>query len=158
MELIRFAKGFAWGIVATVLMSVFMIVGMKTGVSPMPKLVPVAVVATWAVFLPAWQAMVLGFGAHFLYGGFWAGLTTLMARRVTVWHGLALGIGLWVFMGWIFLPFIGWGNFGSAVDPRIAWATLILHLVYGVTFGALADRGAARSGAHGSAHPAEAAS
>ena len=39
----------------------------------------------------------------------------------------------------VFLPFLGWGFFGVAITPRIAVATLILHLVYGATLGLLMD-------------------
>jgi hypothetical protein len=33
------------------------------------------------------------------------------------------------------LPLLGWGVFGSAITPKIAIATLALHLVYGGTLG-----------------------
>jgi hypothetical protein len=39
------------------------------------------------------------------------------------------------------VPFLGWGAFGAAITPIIAVATLVLHLVYGATFGWLMDRG-----------------
>ncbi len=143
MELRRFAKGFTWGLVATGVMTVLMIGARVTGISPMPKPVPMAVLAAWDVFLPAWLALVGGFAVHFVYGGFWAGYLTLLSKRVTIWQGLALGVVLWVVMGWIFLPFVGWGAFGRAAGPDILWAMLILHLVYGLTYGALMDRGVA---------------
>lgn len=143
MELRRFAKGFAWGLVATGVMTVLMFIARVTGISPMPRPVPMAVLAAWGVFLPAWLVLAGGFAVHFVYGGFWAGYVTLLFKRITVWHGLALGVVLWIVMGWIFLPFIGWGGFGLAVSPNILWATLILHLVYGLTYGVLMDRAAA---------------
>lgn len=40
----------------------------------------------------------------------------------------------------VVLPFLGWGLFGASQTPRIAVATLVLHLVYGATYGWLMDR------------------
>jgi hypothetical protein len=49
--------------------------------------------------------------------------------------GLLLGVMLWAVMQVLWLPFLGWGMFGSAVTPKIAGATLVLHLIYGGTVG-----------------------
>lgn len=157
MPLERFLKGFGWGIVATVAMTVLMILGILTGVSPMPKPIPPDIVGKWAVFLsPAW-VMAWAVVAHLAYGGFWAGFVSEAWKRITVWHGLALGLVLWLVMSVVFLPWLGWGAFGAAVSLRITVATLILHLVYGSTFGFLMDRGAARRTVHAAVphpHPA----
>lgn len=40
----RFARGFVWGVVATIAMSVFMLMGVSAGISPMPKPIPLAIV------------------------------------------------------------------------------------------------------------------
>ena len=40
----RIVQGFGWGVVATIAMSVVMILGMVTGAAPMPKPIPVAIV------------------------------------------------------------------------------------------------------------------
>lgn len=40
----------------------------------------------------------------------------------------------------MFLPFLGWGLFGTAITPKIAVATLVLHLVYGGVLGWPLDR------------------
>jgi len=44
---------------------------------------------------------------------------------------LVWGVVLWFIMQILVLPLIGWGIFGSAIDVKIAVATLVLHLVYG---------------------------
>ena len=46
-------------------------------------------------------------------------------------------------MGVVVLPLLGWGLFGTAITPRVAVATLLLHLVYGSVLGWSLDRGAA---------------
>ena len=78
--------------------------------------------------------MGLGMIAHFLYGCI-AGLvfTLVIKNRVNIWKGLGWGILLWLGMQLIFLPLLGWGVFGIVISPKIAVATLMLHLIYGIT-------------------------
>lgn len=61
-------------------------------------------------------------------------------RPVTAAKGLGYGVLLWVLMGIVFLPFLGWGLFGTGVTPKIAVATLVLHLLYGGVLGWGLDR------------------
>jgi hypothetical protein len=137
----RFLAGFGWGVVATIGMSLLMIIGLATGVSPMPKPIPAAIVGqllgegTHRTLI-----IVLAAIAHFVYGGFWGAALADTTRPVTIWKGIGLSLFLWVLMGLFLLPALGWGFFGTAIRPKIALATLILHLVYGITLGWLLDR------------------
>ena len=81
--------------------------------------------------------------AHLAYGGFWGGVLAAGARRVTLAGGVALGLALWLLMQLVVLPYLGWGVFGLAQTPKIAIATLVLHVVYGFTLGALGRRAGA---------------
>lgn len=137
----RFWIGFRWGLVGTLAMSGLMLLGVLTGVAPMPKPIPMAMMAR--IFGPDTAKpllMVLAIGAHFGYGATWAGILASATRPVTFWKGIGLGVGLWFLMQIIVLPLIGWGAFGASASPRIWFATLILHLVYGGTVGLLVDR------------------
>ena len=49
------------------------------------------------------------------------------------------------------LPALGWGLFGTAVTPRVAVATLALHLVYGAVLGWTLDRDGATASHPGTA-------
>ncbi|MEX0892330.1 MAG: DUF6789 family protein [Gemmatimonadota bacterium] len=148
----RFARGFGWGVGATVAMSALMIIGMLTGVAPMPKPIPAAIVGKLTGgSLPQAATMALAVVLHLGYGGFWGGVFAGFARRVTVWRGVGLGVVLWLVMQVAVLPFLGWGAFGTAQTPKIAIATLVLHLVYGATYGWLMDRNA--TGAAGQSEP-----
>ena len=146
METRRLAIGFGWGVVATLVMSVIMVIGYATGVAPMPKPIPAAIVGkivkgvigAEAPPLPA--IMALAIISHFTYGGFWGAVLAALTGRATIWKGLGLGLILWLLMQVVVFPFLGWGFFGIAITPRIAVATLILHLVYGFTLGLLMDR------------------
>src|SRR5919109_300349 len=111
MDKQRIIPGFGWGVVATIAMSVLMLIGVATGVSPMPKPIPAAIVGQF-----------LGEGAP----------------KPLI--GIAMGLFLWFLMGLFVLPALGWGLFGIGITPKIAIATLILHLIYGTTLGWLVDR------------------
>ena len=133
--------GFGWGVVATVAMSVLMVVGVATELSPMPSPIPAALVSKiFGGGLPQPLILLLSAGGHLAFGGFWGAVLASVTRRVSVWKALGLGAVLWLFMQIAVLPFLGWGLFGFAVTPRIAGATLVLHLVYGLTLGLLMDR------------------
>ncbi len=140
MDTKRFWSAYGWGVAATVVMSVPMIIGMVTGAAPMPEPIPKAIVTSiLGEGLPVPLIMLLAAGSHLVYGGIWAGVLTQVTSRVTIWKGLALGVFLWLVMQLAVLPFIGWGLFGAGVTPKIAVATLVLHLIYGGMVGWLVD-------------------
>ena len=142
----RIAGAFGWGVLATVVMSAIMIAGVLTGLSPMPKPIPAAIVGKLLGPGLAKPALIgLAAVLHLAYGGFWAALLAAATQRVTVWKGLGLGVTLWLLMQVAVLPWLGWGLFGVGQTPKIAVATLVLHLVYGATLGALAGRGKLRA-------------
>jgi hypothetical protein len=127
-------------------MSVVMIAGVLTGLSPMPTPIPVAIVGKILGGGPPQPAlMALGAAVHLLYGGTFGGVLAMATYPVTVWKGVLLGIILWLLMQLFWLPFLGWGMFGVAVTPMIAGATLLLHVIYGATMGWLIDRHAHRA-------------
>lgn len=144
MESKRLAVGFGWGLVATLAMSVVMVIGFTTGIAPMPAPIPEAIAArvlngVIGAGAPQPAIMVVAVVSHFAYGGLWGAILAALSRPVTIWKGLGLGIFLWVLMQVVAFPFLGWGVFGVAITPQIAVATLILHLVYGLTLGGLMD-------------------
>ncbi len=146
MDSKRLALAFGWGVVATIVMSIIMILGRVMGMAPMPKPIPMAIVSNiFGEGIPRPLLMFLAVASHLGYGGFWSAVLAASTRPVTVWKGIALGIALWFIMQLVVLPLLGWGFFGMDITPRIAIATLILHLVYGVTLGWLVDRSSDKS-------------
>ncbi len=145
MEAKRLAVGFGWGVVATIAMSALMILGVATGLSPMPSPIPEAIVnkalELFGVGLPGPLIMLLAAGAHLSYGGVSGAVLAALARPVTIWKGLGWGVLLWLIMQIAVFPVLGWGVFGAEITPLIAVATLVLHLIYGVILGLLMDRG-----------------
>lgn len=144
----RLALGFGWGVVATVAMSIPMVLGFVTGISPMPVPVPLAVVSTVLGVgdamardgMPDPFLLLLAASSHLAYGGFWGAILFIGTQPVTVWKGLGLGVFLWLIMQVAVLPLVGWGPFGAAISPLIGPATLLLHLIYGTTLGWLGER------------------
>jgi hypothetical protein len=137
----RLTLGFGWGVVATVAMSVLMVLGVMTGMSPMPRPIPAAIVAkVLGEGTPTPLLMLLAAISHLVYGGFWGAVLSAWTRPVTIGKGIGLGVFLWFIMQVVVLPFLGWGLFGSRVTLKIALATLVLHVVYGGTLGWLVDR------------------
>ncbi len=137
----RFPHGFFWGVAATVVMSIPMLIATATGVSPLPEPIPAALSKKLLGAETAGSlVMIVAVVSHLGYGGVWAGLLATQVRPVTIGKGLALGAGLWLLMQVIVLPLLGWGLFGRAVTPAIAMGTLVLHLIYGATVGAGMDR------------------
>ena len=132
----RLWRGFGWGVVATIAMSIPMMIGMASGVAPMPEPIPKALVSlVFGAGLPAPLLMALSAGSHLGYGGFFGAVLARLYPEAGLREGLALGVLLWLVMEIVVLPILGWGFFGAAITPKIAVATLVLHLIYGATLG-----------------------
>lgn len=136
----RLAVGAGWGAVATLTMSAVMLAGAAIGASPMPKPIPVALVAHTLGSLPRPALIALAALAHLSYGATAGAALAGLLKRVTVRKALGYAAGLWALMGLLWLPYLGWGFFGTAVTIKIAAATLLLHVIYGLTLGLSLDR------------------
>lgn len=132
----RLWRGFGWGVAATVAMSIPMMIGMASGVAPMPEPIPKALVTlVVGTALPAPFLMAVSAGSHLAYGGAFGALLARLDPNAGVWAGLGMGLFLWLVMQVVVLPLLGWGLFGTGITPKIAIATLVLHLIYGATLG-----------------------
>lgn len=152
MDTSQTLRGFAYGVAATIAMSAVMAAGTLSGPSPLPEPVPKAVVTSLlGVEGPLPVVVALAVGLHLAYGGVFGALLAAVGRPVTLARGVGLGVALWVVMGLLFLPALGWGAFGTAVTPRLAVATLALHLVYGAVLGWTLGRDDKTTGDRGTA-------
>ena len=128
-------RGFLYGLLGTLGMTIIMLLGTAMKLSPMPAPIPVALAHKVMGNLPKPVLMISGMLAHFVYGGLAGAVFVKLAKSKNVWYGFAWGVILWLGMQLIFLPFLGWGVFGSSITPKIAVATLVLHLIYGGILG-----------------------
>lgn len=79
--------------------------------------------------------MGIGVLAHLAYGAGAGAVLATLVQPVNVAEGLGFGVLLWIVMGLVFLPYLGWGLIGTGQNVKIAGATLFLHLVGGATMG-----------------------
>lgn len=138
----RFWRGCAWGVVATVAMTVALLLAWqlwpRAVPSPMPLSISVGIVARVFGSQPMEPGiLVLGALLQFTYGALWGGLLEISTARAAVWKGLALALGLWVMMVIFYMPMAGVDVFDVATHGGEWIATLIGHLIYGYTLGRL---------------------
>jgi hypothetical protein len=81
--------------------------------------------------------LVLAAIVQFAYGAIWGGLLDASTRRVSAWHGVLVGIGLWLLMVIFYEPMAGVVVFDLATNPGLWIATLLAHVLYGYVLGAL---------------------
>jgi hypothetical protein len=124
----RLAVGFGWGVFASIVMFAFMYIAMLVITTAFGKGLPDPLLIALMV---ASVLLSYGFGGAVLAG---------LIRPVKIWHGIGMGVFLWLIMGLVVLPFVGWGFFGLAITPMIALNALIFHLIYGITLGGVIDR------------------
>ncbi len=141
----RFWHGCGWGIVATIVMTVFLLAAWRLWPSavpqPMPLAVTIGIVARVFDAQPLAPAVVaLGALLQFAYGAIWGGLLEASTRRVTPGKGIALGLGLWLMMGVFYMPMAGEEVFALATSAGIWISTLIGHVIYGYVIGRLLAR------------------
>jgi len=129
-------RGLIFGLIGTVVMSILMLIGKVTGISPIPEPIPIVIMKHILGDIAKPILMISGMMSHLIYGSM-AGAVfySLIKNRGNIYRSMGFGILLWLIMQLTVLPFLGWGIFGSAITPKIAIATLVLHLVYGVILG-----------------------
>lgn len=125
-------------------MFILMQTALSTGMAPFN--VPPSAAFLISFGLPAKPLALIG---HFLYGAFWSiVLVALFKKGTTIAKGIFLSLLLWLIMMLVFSPMIGWGVFGVGESPAVEGeplylepgpkyivATLLLHLLYGLTIG-----------------------
>jgi len=131
--------GIVAGFVATVVLSVLMLI--KAGLGMLPEMNAIRMLAQMGnqyVGLPA--APALGWLAHFLIGAIlWGVLFAALVRHLpgALWlRGVLFSIGAWLLMLIIVMPMAGAGFFGLGIGVGAPVATLVLHLVFGAVLGA----------------------
>jgi len=141
----RFWIGAAWGLAATAIMSVVMVLIWATGTTTMQEPIPLSLAARVVGRVMHLRNITAGVVViatiiHFAYGALWSGLLAASTPRVTWWKGMVVGLGLWVIMLVFFLPLAG-GEVFQVATSGLAWLwSLLVHLVYGVSVGLLAGR------------------
>ena len=141
----RFLEGARAGLIATLAMSFVMILTYLIARRQFPEPVPLAMIANLLARLFRTATVTTGEVVvaailHLAYGAFWFGMLAVSTYRVTWWKGLVVGLGLYLIMLVFMLPLVGQPVFNLATWGWMWLATLLMHIVYGVTGGAIMQR------------------
>lgn len=126
-------KGSISGLVATGLLSVFIVINAKTALLPELDIIPL--LAGKIGVEPA-----MGWLAHFLigiviYGIGFSYIKLLLPARHLQDKGVTLGIIGWLIMMVLLMPILGYGFFGMEKSPLIPVITFATHYIFGIVLG-----------------------
>lgn len=123
-------KAFAVGIAVSILTAVIMAIGLRTGVSPLPKPLGLAFAETLLrrplplpvglLFHTAW---VTAFSVFYV---------VFFREALTFTRAFWLAFGLWIFALVFFFPFVGWGFLGLRVNSMLTIAAAVPHILFAV--------------------------
>lgn len=137
-------KGVIAGFVATLVLSVLMV--MKAMMGVMPQMNAIAMLAGMAHrWMGTPMLPLVGWGLHFmigslLWGGLFAGLVKAIPGRSPLAKGLIFATAAWLLMMVLVMPMAGAGLFGLHLGFGAPVATLMLHAVYGAVLGVVYGR------------------
>lgn len=151
MENRSIGNGILAGLIATVVLSVLMI--LKAAMGMMPQLNAIEMLTNMGTAhagLPA--SPVMGWLMHFFIGTIlWGVLFALIAPHLggAYWlRGVVFSIGAWVLMMVIPMPMAGAGLFGLNLGIGAPVATLVLHVIFGAVLGGTYRRLVSRKAAN----------
>ncbi|MDX2092122.1 MAG: DUF6789 family protein [Kofleriaceae bacterium] len=140
----RFWRGAMYGVIGTIAMSVVMTLLHVTNVLPATIYIS-AITRMFAIALgergelPA-AALALAVPFYLAYGAIWAGLAAITTPQMTWWKGAVLGVGLWIIQMMFVVPFSAENSWAPVYSAKIWVGTLLMHLAYGITTGALMEK------------------
>ncbi len=128
------AKGMVAGLIATLVLSVLMV--MKSKMNLMPEFDIVAMLTG----MMAAPSPIAGWLAHFaigviLWGGLFAWLDPELPTNSHVLKGIFFGIGAWILMMTVLMPIAGAGFFALNFGMMAPLMTFLLHIIFGAVLG-----------------------
>lgn len=127
-------KGVTAGLVATVALSLLMV--MKSAMGLMPKLDVISMLSGMMG-----SDLAMGWIAHLMIGVIFGGLFSLVASSLpggSLWlKGVVFAIGAWVLMMVAVMPMAGAGLFGMKLGMAAPIMTFMLHVVFGAVLGSV---------------------
>ena len=131
----EWVKTIAIGIAVSLLTAAFMLAGLKSGVSPLPKSLGLAFAET---LLGRPQPLPVGLLFHTAWVTAFTALYVVLFRdALTFTRALGLSIVLWIVAIAVFFPMVGWGFLGLAVSPRLIVGAAVPHLLFAILLWAL---------------------
>lgn len=126
-------RGMIAGLVATLVLSAFMLLKGSMALWPELNLVRLLVNLGSIQTVAAWMD-------HFIigvviWGLLFAGLDATWETRAYWLKGLVFGVFAWLMMMILFMPLTKAGFFGVKIGPSAMYVTLMYHLLYGLVLG-----------------------
>ena len=142
-DLKRSLRGAAWGLGATVVMTAGMVVGALVFPSSFARPpFPYLFIDHLLPHASGAAAAAVTVMAHFAYGALMGMIFAYFSEPMELGKGVGFAALVWAAMQVLLVPWLGWGDFGfmhASASAFMAY-TLVLHLVYGLTLGALGAR------------------
>jgi len=137
------SKGMLAGLVATIVLSLLMVLKAMMGLMPqldLPKML--------AGMMGSPDMPIIGWIVHFaigivVYGFAIAALGSKLPGTSRVGHGVMLGVIGWLIMMVVLMPMAGAGLFAMNMGVMAPMMTLVLHLIFGAVLGWVYGRSAA---------------
>lgn len=124
------------GVAVAILTAAIMAVGLRTGVSPLPRPLGLAFAET---ILGTKLPLPVGILFHTAWVVFFTAVYVVLFRdALTFTKALGLAIALWVLVLVFFFPLVGWGFFGLGVGPQLIVGAAVPHLLFAVFLWGLA--------------------
>lgn len=124
------AKTIGIGVAVSILTAAFMVAGIKSGVSPLPKSLGLAFAET---ILRRPLPLPVGLLFHTVWTTAFSTLYVILFRdALTFVRAFWLAVALWLLALVFFFPIVGWGFFGLGVSPKMIVGAAAPHLLFAV--------------------------
>jgi len=128
----KIVKGISAGLVATIVLSLLMIMKAKMGLMPDLNVIKMLASKMGGALAMGWMAhVVIGLGYGVIYSLFSNNIPT----SSPVSKGMILGVVGWLMMMLIIMPMMGAGLFAQNMGMKAPIMTLMLHLIFGAVLG-----------------------
>ena len=128
----KIVKGISAGLVATIVLSLLMIMKAKMGLMPDLNVIKMLASKMGGALAMGWMAhVVIGLG----YGVIFSLFSNNIPTSSPVSKGMILGVVGWLMMMLIIMPMMGAGLFAQNMGMKAPIMTLMLHLIFGAVLG-----------------------
>jgi hypothetical protein len=131
-----FKRGFIFGFLATLSMSIVVIVVREAAIVPVIQSVMGVVIQKLFGELDTPKLIIISLFVHALYGSLMGALFySAVKESGNMKKSILFGLFIWFILQLVIFPLLGWGVFGYLISNYISFTSLIMHLIYGGVLG-----------------------